>query len=186
MFNVSAVSGGYAVASGQTLTGTGSILGSTTIASGAFLTPGQGGPGVITFNNDLTLGGTVSLAINGTTVGSQYSNVAVGGNLGYGGALSLSFGALSAAGNSYTLFSVTGTKSGDFSSVVLTGSHNASLVGTSSVWTADADGLSFTFNDSTGVLDVVTAVPEPSTLAMISGLTALGCAAYVRRRRRQA
>ena len=186
VFDVSAISGGLSVPSGQTLKGTGTVNGGVTIASGATLAPGlSASPGVITFNNNLTLAGATTILINGTTLGSQYAGVSVGGNLGYGGALTLNFGAPSADGNTYSLFTVTGTKSGDFTSVVLTGSHSTSLTDTSNVWSGAADGLTFTFDDSTGVLDVLAAVPEPSSVAMLAGLAGLGFTVLVRRRRRQ-
>jgi len=54
-FNVSAVSVGFALASGQTLTGAGSVVGAVRVPSGAILTPGTtSGGGTLTVS-DLTL-----------------------------------------------------------------------------------------------------------------------------------
>jgi autotransporter-associated beta strand protein len=53
-YDVSAVSGGYVLASGQTLKGTGSVTGAMTVASGATLAPGAS-IGTLTVNGNLTL-----------------------------------------------------------------------------------------------------------------------------------
>lgn len=55
-FNVSAVSGGYALASGQTLKGTGIVTGALTVASGSTISPGNS-PGTLFTDNETWAGG---------------------------------------------------------------------------------------------------------------------------------
>jgi hypothetical protein len=55
-FNVSAVSGGFALASGQTLEGSGTVIGGVNVASGSTLSPGNS-PGTLTDSGALTLSG---------------------------------------------------------------------------------------------------------------------------------
>jgi autotransporter-associated beta strand protein len=62
-YDVSAVSGGYVLLSGQTLKGQGTIIGSVTVASGATLAPG-GSVGTINFNNDLILAGNLFIEVD--------------------------------------------------------------------------------------------------------------------------
>jgi len=50
-FDVSAVTGGYALASGQTLKGTGTVLGALTVASGSTISPGNS-PGMLSQTGD--------------------------------------------------------------------------------------------------------------------------------------
>ena len=74
-FDVSAVVGGFHLASGQTLTGTGTSLGPVTVDSGATLTPGSGATlGTLTVSNNLTLSGSANLRINksGSTLTSDH------------------------------------------------------------------------------------------------------------------
>lgn len=63
------------------LSGTGSIAGATgtsVIGSTGVLTPGQS-PGCISFANDYTQNGTLTIEINGTTACSDYDQITVGG-----------------------------------------------------------------------------------------------------------
>jgi uncharacterized protein (TIGR03382 family) len=96
-----------------------------------------------------------------------------------GGALTLNF-TTGAPGSSYTLYS--GTTSGDFSSILLSGngfSGNLSLSG--GVWTGTSNGYNFSLTESSGLLSL-TAVPESNAMAFaVVGL--LGLAVIVRRRR---
>jgi fibronectin-binding autotransporter adhesin len=67
-FNVAAVSGGFALYYGQTLTGSGAVTGNVTDVSTSIISPGDG-IGTLTFNQNLTLAGgdNVSYQINGTS-----------------------------------------------------------------------------------------------------------------------
>lgn len=178
--NNSSATGAVTVASGATLGGSGTIGGATTIQSGGTLAAGNS-PGVLTFNDDLTLdaGSETIMEITGTTRGTEYDGIDVGGLLTYGGDLIITSDSLIVDGV-YDLFGINGTEGGDFASVVLSGlaySDDAFALD-SDVWTATVSGKTYTFSQLTGDLTVV---PEPGTYALLSGLLALG---YVMLRRR--
>ena len=153
------------------------------------LNPGNS-PGVLTFNNDLTLAGTTNLELNSATRGTGYDGVNVGGTLTYGGVLNFLFGStFLAGGENFRVFtgldgsSLPLLNSPSFTSIVLGGSYTASLTNNSGVWTGSSNGVDFTFTESTGTLSVLaSAVPEPSTYAMLAGLAMLGAAGLRRRR----
>ncbi|MDF3059306.1 MAG: anchor protein [Rariglobus sp.] len=68
-------------------------------------------------------------------------------------------------------------------SVALSGLYGAvALTESAGVWTGEAGGLLFSFAQLTGDL-TVSAIPEPSTYAMLAGLLALGLVAWTRRSR---
>lgn len=167
--------GTVTVNSGALLGGNGTISGATTIASGATLSPGNS-TGVLTFSDDLTLGGTAVMQIQGTNRGASYDGVDVGGTLTYGGDLEISLE--SAIGiSTLNLFNFTSSSSGSFSSVEVTGSiASVSLTNSGGVWTGADGAYSFSFDQSTGDLNVI---PEPGVAAFIVGLLAL---VFVRRR----
>ncbi len=166
-FNVSAVGGGYALASGQTLSGNGgSVTGDLTV--NGTLAIGSS-PGTITFNNTLTLGvGSASnfeftaasfaansydLAFGG--VGSQTAN--------FNGTLNLFFD----AGETYL----------DNSAVKIFDFETYAGSFTSVNYTGLGAGQSALFDSATGF---VTVVPEPGA-AVLGGI---GCLMLLRRRRR--
>ncbi len=106
---------------GGTLKGTGTTGAVTSTASGGTLSPGAPAPGILnTGSVDLSSGSpTFSVALNGTTAGSGYSQDNVTGTVNLTGAtLSASLGYTPTNGDSYTLISndgsdpVTGTFAG--------------------------------------------------------------------------
>lgn len=178
----SGVAGNFVVASGATLIGGGTIGGDTTIQSGGTLAAGNS-PGVLTFVGDLTLdaGSDTITEIDGTTRGTEYDGIDVGGLLTYGGDLSIASDTEIADGV-YDLFGIDGTEGGDFASIALSGafySDNAFALD-SDIWTAVVGSKTYTFSQITGDLTVV---PEPGTYALLGGLFAL---TYVMLRRREA
>lgn len=164
-FNVSAVTGGYALGALQTLSGSGTVTGDLTVngtlAIGA-------SPGTITFNDDLTLGGgsvsNFEFTVGAFTAGSF--DLALGGasaqTVVFGGTLNLFFdsGETYLDNSSVKIFDFE-SYSGNFSSVTFTG------LGT---------GQSATFDSSTGF---VTVIPEPTAAALGS----IGLLFLLRRRR---
>ncbi len=180
VFDVSAVSGGFALGASQALRGAGTVVGNVT--SQGTIAPGFS-PGTLTFANDLSLG--ISSILNyemlgtNTTVGSGINDLSsVTGNLTLDGLLNVtetvanSF--LSATvGNSWRLFDYSGTLT-----------DNGLTLGTMPLL---SEGLEFSIDTSTANqvnLVVVSAVPEPGTLVMaIAGLAWLGRVAVRRRSR---
>ena len=183
-FNVSAVTGGFVVGSSQTLRGSGTVVGNTTV-NGA-LQPGNS-PGLLGFNDALTLGSTAAttMEINGTGIrGTAYDAVNVGNLLTYDGTLTLTLGTTFAEGSySFDLFDF-GSQTGSFDSVTLGGSYGGSLVNDGlGVWGLTSGAETWTFDQSTGAL-ALGVVPEPSTLALSGlGLLALAVSALRKRRR---
>jgi autotransporter-associated beta strand protein len=109
--------GTVSVASGATLGGTGSIAGNTTVSG----TLSPGGPSLLTFSNNLTLASSAVtlMEIADYTRGAAkgYDAINVGGTLTFGGKLKVVFlnGFTPAAGSSFNLFDW-GSASGSFNS----------------------------------------------------------------------
>jgi hypothetical protein len=193
-FDTSALVGGFTVAVGQTIKGSGTYTGAVTV--NGTLAPGNS-PGVVTFTGDLTLAGNTSIEVLGTvrgdpTVGYDGINLTGSSNaLTYGGTLSLLFNAPVTA-SVYDIFqiAVTVSQSDTFDSVsiggtAVTSSSSLSITGTG--WTAEMTDNSsavwnLSFNNATGDL-TVTAIPEPSAYAALAGFGVIGLAIYRRRRR---
>ena len=152
ILNVSAVSGGFSLASGQTLKGSGTVTGAITLASGSTLAIGNS-PGTVTFDNNLTLssGSISNFEINGLTAGLY--DLAQGGagsqTASFGGTLNLVF---------QSGFNTLGTvKIFDFE----TYANAFTTVNPSGL----ASGYTATFDNLTGVVSVV---PEPATWALLA------------------
>jgi fibronectin-binding autotransporter adhesin len=178
--NQSAANGAVTVAVGATLGGSGTTGGEVTVDG--TLSPGNS-PGVLTAAS-VVLGATSTsfFEINTTTRGTGYDgvNITADSGLTYDGALSLSFGNGSAFANNTTfdLFNFTGTPSNDFESVTSTGFYAGTWTLASGLWSLTTSEQKLTFTPSTG--DLIVAVPEPSTLVLLSGLAAVGL--FARRR----
>lgn len=142
----------------------------------------------MTFSGALTLNsGSISLfEINGTTRGTTYDGVDVGGALTLGGTMDLRFNAAISAGT-YSLFGgAFAAPTGTFGAVSIGGSFAEALSGaaniTGSGWTASSPSWIYSFDNVSGDLNV-SAVPETSTWASLAGLVGLGFAGLRRRRR---
>lgn len=165
------------------LGGSGTIGGATTIQSGGTLAPGNS-PGLLTFNSDLTLnsGSTSAFQIDGTSRGTTYDAVDVAGLTTLAGTLALSFGSTVADGTTLDLFGGAGSLTGDFSSVTASGAYSGSFSNNNGYWTLESGGQTLGFYSGNGNLGVgVSAIPEPSTYALLAGLSVLGLAAVRRR-----
>jgi len=173
VFELSALTAGsYSLPSSASLAGVGTISGNgkSLAVLGAF-TPGNS-PGTVTLGSGFTL----DLSSSGTSVfeitspaytAGTYDLVSGSGSVVFGGILNLAF-----SGGTYTdgtdvlqIFANTGSRSGNFSAVNVTGL---------------ATGQSATFNPVTGF---ITVVPEPSTCASL--LAGLACGGYSMFRRRR-
>jgi len=144
------VSGTLIVANGQTLTGSGVILGSVTHLAGSTLAPG--GPstaGTLTATNTVTLGGSTFMLLNNS--GSSSELVAT--NINYGGTLIVSnVGPALAAGNSFTLFQAV-NYSGAFTNI------SPVTPGSGMAWNTNSLNAS-------GVLSVVAAPPQIGAISV--------------------
>jgi len=183
LINGSTGASAFAVNGSGTLGGNGTIGGSVTIASGGTLSPGNS-PGLLTVNGTLTLGGTANMEVATGTRGTNYDAVNVGASqlLTYGGVLTLTMTS-GIADATYDLFSfTTGQYTGNFSSIAFAGGYySGSFSRTGDLWTsALTQGQIFTFNQANG--DLIAAVPEPSTWALLA--FSLTLVALLRRRTR--
>lgn len=153
------------VNSGAVLGGSGSIGGNVTVLNGGTLAPGNS-PGLLTLLGDLTLSSSsaITMEIAGTTRGSGYDALNIGGLLTLDGTVSVTSGYAFAEGNSFELFNWGSIDSSGFnvaSDLLLPDLSEGLLWDTSSFL-------------SNGVISI-TAVPEPSAY----GLTILGSAMVV-------
>jgi len=126
------------VQTGATLSGLGSIAGSVNVQAGGTLSPGPS-TGTLSISNSLALAGTTFVEVNASN--GQCDLVQGVTSITYGGSLVLSnlSGTLT-NGQTFQLFSASGTKTGNFSSVT------PALTG----------GKLWNFNRTNGVLSVVT------------------------------
>ncbi len=174
--------GSVSVSAGANLGGTGIISGATTVLGN--LNAGNGGSTTETLafgsTLDLASAQTITFNLAGTTRSSGYDGIDVTGALTNGGALVANFGSsFLVGGETFDLFALSGDQSGDFGSVSIAGSYSATLTNTLGVWAGTDGDFNYSYTQSTGDL-AVTAVPEPSTLALL----ALSLTAVALRRRR--
>jgi len=165
--------GGTIINSGTLALGSGASLGSANITM-------DGG----TFTMDAA--SSITFNIDGTGIG-QFDNFK--SNLGtatLAGTLYFKFG--SKLTGSWQLFSLADADSTQpifGNSIVITGAFgNVTLTKNSGIWTGSdlTSGALFTFTESTGILNVSgSSIPEPTTTAIILGLSAVACLAFRRR-----
>ncbi len=165
---------GPSLGSGEFLTFNGSLTGAGNFqgriqTNGAF-SPGNS-PAIVTFAGDYTLGSTslLTMEIGGLTPGTLYDQIRVTHTLTYGGTLAVALlnGFTPGAGQSFQLFT-TGTTVGSFADFQLP-TLSGSL------------GWDTTRLASQGVLGV-TAIPEPSTVALLAGVATFAAVLWRRRR----
>ncbi len=171
-FDVSAQPG-FTLGIGKTLGGAGSIEGLVTISSGAHLAPGNS-PGALTFNDGLTLSNG---AILDFALGTASDTIRVSGG--------------TLTGPASGTITINLSDSGDFTAgtydfIDASGATLTSIDGTSFELGTVIAGYDFTFVQSGNLFQLVavtTAVPEPSTCAIIASFACLALAAWRKRRR---
>lgn len=110
---------------------------------------------------------------------STFGAISGSGSLATDGDLTLSFGSTFSAGDSFDLFSVSGL-SGNFDSVSFSGAYTLSLTQSGNDWIGSTlDGVDWVYSSTSGTLS---AIPEPSSLALAGLAGAFGL--MMRRRRR--
>ncbi|MGE9294264.1 MAG: PEP-CTERM sorting domain-containing protein, partial [Puniceicoccales bacterium] len=180
-------SGGASTANAATLT-SGRSIGELHIENGALAIIGTtfnaaGGirvddGGVLDLTS--TTVSTDTITIEATSTGSGQITVASGYT--YQGDLQINFTSHDGSTDIYTIFGLSGGTSGDFSTVTLTGLYNLSLTLDGTDWTGSNGEYSFDFSQATGLL-TISAIPEPSTMALLAGVAGLGLAVARRFRR---
>ncbi len=175
------------VALGATLGGSGTV--GATVVNG-ILSVGNS-PGQMNVTNTLTLatGSSTFMEIDGNAgaglvSGHDFANLTGTGAAGvlvYGGSMTLDIGTTLAVGSyAWDLFNFAG-ETGTFNTISLADQYSGSLLDAdlNGVWDLTSGGNTWQFTESTGVLGLTVAIPEPST-ALLGGL---GLLALLRRRR---
>jgi autotransporter-associated beta strand protein len=146
--------GGSTLVSAGTLGGIGTFAGPVTVASGASLAPGKT-IGTMTINNNLTLSNGCSAVFEVRKDDLTGDLVAGLNNVTYGGSLVVTNVGTNAftGGETFQLFSATGTRTGNFTNVT--------------IW--PATGATGTFNPATGTVTInVSPIPTTPTNLTVS------------------
>lgn len=167
----------FSIGSGRTLSGTGEVIGDIAVAG--TLAPGGTEVGFLTFDDALSLSGTVEIQIASA---DDYDSLLVGGSLTYGGSLSVAFD--SEIEGDFTLFGFLGESSNTFTAVTISGFGGDIELTSGGGWTATEGARTYTFDHGSGKLTVAaTAVPEPQEYAVAMAVLLGGLIAMRRRRR---
>ncbi len=146
------------LASSVTVLGTfihpGSVAGNVTITASGLDAPAST-PSLrnITGNYSLNAGGTLRLALNGNTAGTQYDQVVVSGTVTLGGALDVVAGPNLAPGSTFTIINKAGTAT--------TGTTFTGKANNSQFTSADGYTFSINYNAGTGNDVVLTLIASP-------------------------
>lgn len=137
------------------------------------------GAAVFTMNSS----SAITFNINGADAGQfDVFTQDVGGSFTLGGTLNVNFTETFGGGGSFDLFNLASGSADGFNNISISGSYVGALTeGQNGIWSGTASGQTFTFTESTGILQLA-AIPEPSTAAALFGAAALGLAALRRRR----
>ena len=145
------------------LAGSGSVAGPVIVAPAGDLGAGDAGAvGSFSIGGNLTLQGNVTMRVNKTSDSLSQDQLVVSGNVGYGGILIVtnitSDANVLTTTDTFQLFSVAGTPSGNFTGIV----------------GSPGPGLAYTFKPSSGVLSIITytIASNPTNItASVSGST---------------
>lgn len=173
-----------------TINGTNTYTGDTYVNSGTLaMTGGSLANGNVFVRGAavFTMNSTSAISFNLTGTGAGQFDVFtqdVGGSVTLNGAMNLKFNSTFTSGASFDLFNLASGTADGFTTISITGSYVGSLTeSTSGIWTGDVGGQAFTFTESSGLLQVASSIPEPSTYVLTFGSLAAVMAVVVRRRR---
>ncbi len=167
--NSATSTGAVTVSSGATLGGTGSVSGATSVTGSL-----MAGDGLTSAAGTLTLGGDLSMLSTSTLV------FELGGSFAHSILARTGSGTWSFDSIQQVRFVDFGAATGTYSGLI---TGLAGDPGSLASWTISNAGWAGTFSYNSGSVDLnLTAVPEPSTFAMLLG--GLGALALLRRRRR--
>lgn len=161
-------SGPVVVNSTGTLSGSGFIGGPVTVNDGGTLAPGNS-PGILTVNNQVTLqpGATLSIEVNGLTVGTQYDQLSTTGPVSLSGSLALSFGSFTPTGDD-TLILIDNTGSGPTTGQFQYADDEKIGTFNGVDWYITYDADNGTIPSRNGGNDVaIYSVPEPGQIALL-------------------
>jgi fibronectin-binding autotransporter adhesin len=182
-FDVSAKSGGFILDAGRTLKGSGTVIGDLTI--NGIHAPGSS-PGIETIKGNYDMLGQLNIELAGTAAGTGYDQVLLPGgaanyNVFLSGMLNLNWTGMAGSTANSQLWIVKndtyGTLSGTFSNY-----PNGAVLGTynSRDWFLWYGADAATGHLTGGNDIVIAAVPEPSTLTLLS-IIAIGLLGYLKR-----
>ncbi len=183
-FDVSAVSGGYSLGAGQTLKGSGTVVGDVTIDG--IHAPGNS-PGIQTIEGDYNMLGELQIELAGTTAGTGYDQVLLCGTGDYdatlGGTLSLDWTDFADSTDETQLWIVENDTAGSLNSTFSNYANGSSLGEYDGrqwwlFYGADAEAGALTGGNDV----LISAVPEPSTIALL-GFAVIAVSGYALRRR---
>lgn len=137
-------------------------------------------------NSNLQINGSLALS-GGDTLLHLFSvtdavKVLATNSISFGGNLFIDMATGAAAGDTFLLFSANSGLSGSFGSVTLSGMNESFDNQGGGLWTTNLDGLAYAFSEATGYLSI-TAVPEPSAVAILAGAGVLAFVGVYRRRK---
>jgi autotransporter-associated beta strand protein len=178
VFDVSGVTGGYALASGQTLSGSGLVNGAITVGAGGTLQPGLGGldTSTLTVNGTLMLAGKAVFLLNRTNAQNS-TRIAGISTVTFGGTLTVTnAGPALQLGDTFTLIASTNYTGASFAAT------NLPALSANLAWNTDALASAGTI--SVVQLPVITNQPQSlvvnpgSSAGFTVGATGTGALAY--------
>lgn len=106
--------------------------------------------------------------------GAEYGKISASSAVSIAGkTLTFDFAASPTSDASYSFFTTGITGSAGSVSVTFAGLNAFALTNNNGVWSFIQDGYTYTFTESSGILSVASAIPEPSTVALITGIGAV-------------
>jgi T5SS/PEP-CTERM-associated repeat protein/autotransporter-associated beta strand protein len=162
VLDVSSVTGGFTLATGQTLSGAGAVVGGVATVAGSTVSPAGAALGGLSFGSSLNLAGILAIDVSGTA--TDRASIT--------GALTLD-----------PASTVTFTVGSPLTEPAYVFATYASLTGTFGTVTSLPAGYAVDYNYLGGNQVALVAVPEPSTLALaaVGCVTAFGIARRARR-----